>query len=138
MASLPFAQEIEGVTFGTTDLAALMKQLDAREAAGDNLSEDRRSEPRVRCRSFAIMTMLSGERRGAAYMIPLRNISRGGVAFLFNAPLEKGTRCSFRIVKPAGETMDTTGRIVRSNSVRKGAFETAIQLDEPIDLDLGA
>jgi hypothetical protein len=84
------------------------------------------------------MTLLSGSRKGAAFMIPLRNISSGGVAFLFDAAIEPGTRCMCRIVMPEGETMDAAGRIVRSAPIREGAFETAIQLDEPIDLDLAS
>ncbi len=138
MPTLPYAQEIERIRFGPAELKALMNELDARESRDSQAAHDRRAEARVRCRSFGILTLMSGPRYGTAYMIPLRNISSGGVAFLFDGSMETGTRCTFRIVSPDGNTLDAAGRIVRCAPIRDGAFEIALQLDEPVDLDLAS
>ncbi|MFQ5411291.1 MAG: PilZ domain-containing protein [Phycisphaerae bacterium] len=137
MPSLPRAVEIRPVAFEHQDLIELLDRLDARSAEQDADEGDLRSHERVTCRSFAIMTLCGAAKDDPLVMIPLRNISRGGVAFLYDHEIVAGTPCSLRIVLSEGDTIDVDGQVARCTWVAKRTYEIGLQLHDPLDLVVG-
>lgn len=136
MPSLPRAVEIRPVAFEHEDLIELLDRLDAHSAEQDAKECDLRSHERVTCRSFAILTMRGEAQRENPVMIPLRNISRGGVAFLYDRELVTGSPCSLKVVLPEGDTFDIEGQVVRCKWVAKCTYEIGLQLKDPLDLNV--
>jgi len=96
-------------------------------------SRCRRKHRRHDYRARNVALEVSGADGDAMLIATTRNISAGGVSFLFDQWLAPGTRCWIRLVDVHGKGHTVSGCVIHTRAFDKGLFEVGICFDEPID-----
>ena len=65
-------------------------------------------------------------------LLPLRNISAGGLSFLHRSMLHVGTTAAITIPHSNGKSLQRAGRVVRSRHVSGMVYEIGLQFDQPL------
>jgi hypothetical protein len=130
-SKLPSSVLIEPVKLNPTDLNRLLDELDA---AGVSPSTNRRGSERVACRRTVLLVTIDQNGFQSTFMIAVRDISEGGVAFLHRSMLHQGTRCTIRVRTPDQKWLVLGGSVVRSRYIRDMVYEVGLQLDATIDV----
>lgn len=134
--TLPQAIEVRSIDLSDEEVRSLLANLD--DVGGDQTpTTDQRRDERCACRSYAILAAIHGQDEEQSVMIPLRNLSQNGLAFLHDKRIEEGARCSVRIMLADGATLDLQGKVVRCREAGKGAFEVGLKLDQKIHVYIG-
>lgn len=112
-------------------IQALLDQLDTRAVTP---MSDRRRWPRHVYRAMVAVHPGSREHGDAAIRrVPTRNLSAGGLSFLFHRPLPIDLPCWVRLVMATGAEADAVGAVRFARSVEAEVFEVAIQFRDVID-----
>lgn len=115
------------------ELRQILDRLDKAEAEGEHHSE-RRADPRLRYRVRHLVVHVNQGGAEVAFVVPSRNISRGGMAFLHRRMLHVDTPCRVQVMLPGGEWLRVTARVVRCQHVNGVLHEIGLQFDKPITL----
>jgi len=83
----------------------------------------------------AIVYTKQGE-RDVAFIVPTRNVSSGGIAFLHSQMMHVGQPCVVQLATKDGSFIMVPGKVLRCNYVKQMMHEVAIQFDKPIDVSL--
>lgn len=111
---------------------ALDQLLDMMDCHPQTAGPTRRRHERYACRCKGLIIIdQSGYR--SIFTVPIRNVSRGGIAFLHRAMIHTGTPCQLLIRTPANGWIQASGKARRSRYVQIGIYEIGLQLDEEID-----
>lgn len=113
------------------ELANVLNDLDARTSVP---VEELRREKRLTCRSTGMFITIDQGGYSSSFLIPVRNVSKGGVAFLHRSMVHGGSRCKIKIKTPQGSWIEAEGKVVRSRHVQGVIHEIAVQFDHEIDL----
>jgi len=70
------------------------------------------------------------------FLIPARNISRGGLAFFHGGFVYEDSRCRFLLKTPDDQRVGINGKVVRCTPVEGRIHEVGVQFDQTIDINL--
>jgi len=93
----------------------------------------RRKHRRHDYRARNVALEVAGADGDAMLIATTRNISAGGISFLFDQRLAFGTKCWIRLVDVHGEGHTLSGYVVHARAFDKRLFEVGICFDEQID-----
>lgn len=115
----------------------LMDELDRTAAASGN-DQSCRVHERFPLRADAVIVKVEPTGLPAKqFVVPIRNISEGGVAFLHNAMLHAGTRCTLYVLLEKGRSFKTSGRVVRCRHLQGMIHEVGLKFDSEVSLVRG-
>ena len=73
------------------------------------------------------------------YQVSTRNISAGGVGFVHDRPLTRGTRATVALQPPAGPGVVLSGRVAWCREIHdftdRALHQVGVQFDQPVDID---
>ncbi len=114
--------------------AELMAELDQAATANGN-EKSRRLHERFSCRVDAVIVEIDPNGLPPKqFIVPIRNISEGGVAFLHGAMLRVGTHCTLYILLEKGRSFKTTGRVARCRYLQGMVHEIGLKFDAEVSL----
>ena len=93
----------------------------------------RRKHRRHDYRARNVALEVAGADGDSMLIATTRNISAGGISFLFDQRLAAGTTCWIRLVDVRGKGHTLSGYVVHARVFHKGLFEVGICFDEQID-----
>ena len=134
MAALSKEGPVRSIKLTPQEISKLMAELDQAATASGNEQSCRLHE-RFPCRADAVIVKI--EPHGLSpkqFVVPIRNISEGGVAFLHNTMLHLGTHCTIYVLLGKGRSFKTTGRVVRCRHLYGMIHEVGLKFDveEPL------
>jgi hypothetical protein len=88
------------------ELANALNDLDARTTVP---VEELRREERLTCHATGMFITIDQGGYSSSFLIPVRNVSKGGVAFLHRCMVHAGSRCKVRIKTPQGSGIEADG-----------------------------
>ena len=122
---------IKGVRVTRSELDVI---LDALDANGEHSHDELRQHRRVAFRAQNVL-MLRGESE-EALTIATRNLSQGGVAFLFGQYMHVGERIRVALVDPQkGEWSYKGAKVVRCHHIAKMLHEIGAEFDTRLPVD---
>ncbi len=131
-ASLPESVAISPIKMNTTALNRLLDELDAEKIIPPR---DNRAAKRVRCRRTAIIVIVNQHGYESTFLIPVRDVSPSGVAFLHRSMLHKDTECTVRIRTPKMRWLQVDGKVVRSRYIRDMIYEVGLRFNHQVDFE---
>jgi hypothetical protein len=114
------------------DLAIVLDRLD--RLVRDRETEERRRDYRVRIRVRAAVFYFVRDGFECGFVVPTRNVSRSGIAFLHQEELPLGTPCKVRLELVKGGRLDVRGQVARCRKVCGRTHEVGLAFHEPIDV----
>lgn len=123
---------ISSIKMMPTALNKLLDELDGNQIIPQL---DHRKADRHRCRYTAIIVVVNQHGYQSVFMIPVRDISKSGVAFLHRSMLHRDTPCEIRFRAPNRQWVQISGKVVRSRYVRDMIYEIGLKFDEAVDAD---
>jgi hypothetical protein len=129
----PMAQAVPIASIKMTreQLTLLLDELDKREIVPVN---QQRREERIPCRCTGMILTVEQQGHESVFAIPVRNVSRQGVAFLHRSMLHPGSRCRVEIRTQDRQWVCTAGKVVRSRHIRGMIYEIGLKFDQRIDV----
>ena len=114
--------------------AQIQKTLDQLDHSSPPPSPARKS-PRYSFRPKALIVRMRqpGATETGAYQVIGRNISSGGIGFLYGGYVHNGTRCTMQLVTPHGSWNDVAGTVIRCRYIEANVHEVAVSFDHVID-----
>ncbi len=134
--TMPQAIEVRSIDLSEEEVRSLQAKLDQANRA-DTPGTEKRANERLACFSNAILAFTQGQNETQSVMIPIRNMSQSGIAFLYDKRISEDTECVVRILLAAGSTLDLHGKVVRCRQAGKDAFEVGLKLDQEIHVSVG-
>ncbi|MGE0479860.1 MAG: response regulator [Phycisphaerae bacterium] len=118
------------------EIDALMQRLDAELTRGGASDKRRNERYATKGRSVTVEFLTPGER--VAHHVPVRNLSRTGLAFLLGQFVYNGTPCRVRLVSEFNREFALGAKIVRCRYLKgtRSVHEVAAHFDEPIVLEM--
>ncbi len=116
-------------------IAELMGRLDSAATAGGPEKNNRAHERIQLCADAVIVRVEPGDVPPMQFVVAIRNISEGGVAFLHNAMLSLGMHCTIYVLLEKGRSFKTTGKVVRCRHLQGMIHEVGLKFDSIISLD---
>jgi hypothetical protein len=113
---------------------ALDRMLDDLDAGNVIPTVDNRKANRISCRCTVVIVVINQGGYESTFLIPLRDLSSGGIAFLHRSMLHKGTLCTIRMRTPDLRWLQVHGRVVRSRYIRDMVYEVGLKFRDPVDL----
>ena len=96
---------------------------------------ERRSEKRAPHRGIAhLLVQIEDGRRRERYLVRTRDISRHGVGFLHNRPIDVSARCHIALITFDRRFAHHAGAIAACTKRADGMFEVGIRVDSSIAL----
>ena len=102
-------------------------------AQTDDVSANRRLHPRSPYRVRAAVVYAKQIDPNVAFVVPTRNISQGGIAFLHRHMMYVGQECTIQLAAMDGGWITVEGVIARCRHVKAMVHEIAVKFDEPLD-----
>ena len=137
MAALSKEGPVRSIKLSPQQITKLMAELDRAAAASGNEQGCRQHE-RFPCRADAVIVKI--EPTGLSpkqFVVPIRNISEGGVAFLHNTMLHHGTHCAIYVLLEKGRSFKTSGRVARCRHLQGMMHEVGLKFDVEVPLVRG-
>jgi hypothetical protein len=134
MATLSKEGPVRSIKLTSEQISELMQDLDNAASASGNEQSCRLHE-RFPCRADAVIVKIEPHGLPSKqFVVPIRNISEGGVAFLHNTMLHQGTHCTIYVLLEKGRSFKTTGRVVRCRYLHGMIHEVGLKFDveEPL------
>jgi hypothetical protein len=126
------------------DDAVLQKLLDELESASRpherlyRLLRPRRTHNRRRYRARGVTVTFTQHGEKVRLLVPPRNLSAGGIAFLCPIPVSPGITCQVTLV-PRGDQADAVAGVTRHcRRVTSGWYELGVEFDQQPEPDLFA
>jgi hypothetical protein len=123
---------LDEASAGAVDLAIVLDRLD--RLVHDRRTEERRGDYRVKIRVRAAIFHFLRDGFECGFIVPTRNVSRSGVAFLHQEGLPLETACKVRLELVKGGRLDIRGRVARCRQVYGKTHEIGVAFHEPIDV----
>ena len=114
----------------------VQKVLDKLDGAKGCRQLDQRDTTRYGYRAETIIVKVKHPKSSdmIEYIVPTRNLSKGGISILHCSYLHIGTECIPRIIDQNGNWKDVPGKVVRCRYVEGNIHEIAIQFDSFLKL----
>lgn len=123
---------VKTVRLSDDELKAVLDRLDAAETqAGKSKRRSERFDYRVK--NCVVNFHSSGAGSAAFYLVPTRNISAGGMAFLHGGFVYPGTHCVIQLISKYGSWKNVEARVVRCNYVIGAVHEIGVAFSGEID-----
>jgi len=106
--------------------------LDRLDGSNTGPERERRANERFSYRTLAIVHLQ--EPREVAYLVPTRNLSKGGLAILHGGFLHNGTRCMVSLITTQGAWNKGPSQVVRCRYLEAGIHEISLRFDNEIDV----
>lgn len=129
---LPDALNIRSVR---VDKSLLRRILDALDGSGCNFELNKRRYTRLSYRGRQVILYTKQTERDVAFIVPTRNISRGGMSFLHGQMMHIGQPCSIDLATNDGNWMTVDGVVVRCRHVRGMIHEIGLKFNSLINLE---
>lgn len=108
--------------------------MDAR-AQSPSGSERRRAPRYLYHRGLVVVHLRQpGSTASEPYLVPTRNLSKTGVAFLHGGFIHSGTECVMHLITRDGAWQSVPGQVVRCRFVESNIHEVGVQFTDPIEL----
>ena len=88
---------------------------------------------RYRLKGLVVHIRHPGAASATPYLVPTRNISRGGVSLLHGGFVHIGTRCLAQLITVRGSWHNIVATVVRCRYIERGIHEVSLQFDEEVD-----
>jgi hypothetical protein len=131
-SKLPESVSITPIKLDDEELDALLDEMDSVEMKP---AVNHRRHERVPCRCPGVLVIINQQGYQSTFWIPVRDISKGGIAFLHRSMLHKGTPCTIRVRTPGQKWLEVPGKIVRSRYLRNMIYEVGLQFNREIDVE---
>jgi hypothetical protein len=128
---LPESVAISSVKLSPDALDQMLDDLDANNVIP---TINYRKDGRVSCRCTVVIVVVNQRGYESTFIIPVRDLSSGGIAFLHRSMLHKGTQCTIRLRTPDLHWLQVRGRVVRSRYIRDMIYEVGLKFSESVDL----
>ena len=114
-----------------SQVEALLDQIDS---TADPAKVAKRREPWVRYRVFPLKVDISEPGGTARSVVAVaRNLSGGGMSFVFRGFLHIGTRCTIQLITIENAWQTVEGAVRRCELVAGQVHDIGVQFDEPVD-----
>ena len=112
-------------------IAALLEKLDT----GPEHDDPDRRTPRYRYRVKGLVVHMQqpGFSTPVPFLVPTRNISASGLAFLHGGFVHKGTRCLVQLITSYGTWTNVMASVVRCAFIEGNVHEVAIKFDSEVN-----
>lgn len=119
------------------DRAILIKVLDLLDKPQGHEPAEQRRGSRLRFRVHnAVVYPGDTASKGVAFVVPTRNLSADGMAFLHSHMMYTGRSCIVHLPSRTGKWVVVSATVVRCRHIRAMLHEVAVKFDRPIDLSL--
>jgi hypothetical protein len=116
------------------DKALLVRVLDLMDKSQSEASAEQRRGYRLRYRIRNAIIYPNSMDQTIAFVVPTRNLSAEGMAFLHSHMMYTGRSCLVQLPSRAGKWLPINATVVRCRHVRAMLHEVAVKFDQPIDL----
>ncbi len=131
-ATSPKPELVRTIRLDNTRVETLLDHLD--NLGGQPETEQRASERyRYRVKGCIVHLQQPGDGCSTPYLVPTRDISAGGLAFLHGGFVHTGTRCLIQLITAGGAWQNMPGVVVRCRYAEDGVHEVAIRFDSEIE-----
>ncbi|HNQ22046.1 MAG TPA: response regulator [Phycisphaerae bacterium] len=115
------------------DVRAMLDRLDE---GSDSAGADRRGSARYsyRVQGLLVKVRQPGDSSPTAFLVPTRNLSDGGVAFLHGSYVHCGSECSVQLLTTHGARQEARGTVVGCRLVEGGVHEVRVKFDDSVDV----
>ncbi|GMU22621.1 MAG: hypothetical protein AMXMBFR13_27060 [Phycisphaerae bacterium] len=124
-------KRVRTVHLSDAEIDELLDRMDSREHDGP----ERRSAPRFRYRAKAVPLHIhqAGTTSSIVYLVPTRNISAEGMAFLHGGFIYTGTPCVLQLITTCGSWNNVLGSVISCRHVSANIHEVGLKFQRPID-----
>jgi hypothetical protein len=129
---LPDALNIKSVR---VDKALLRRILDALDNNPCNFELNKRRHERLAYRGRQVILYTKQTERDIAFIVPTRNISRGGMSFLHGQMMHLDQPCTVDLASNDGNWLTVEGTVVRCRHIRGMIHEIGLKFSGLINLD---
>lgn len=129
---LPDALNIRSVR---VDKALLRRILDALDSSGCNFELNKRRHERLSYRGRQVILYTKQTERDVAFIVPTRNISRGGMSFLHGQMMHIGQACTVDLATNDGNWLSVDGVVVRCRHIRGMIHEIGLKFNGLVSLE---
>ena len=137
MKADPQASSIEAVKLDRTHLRLLLEEMDrvADEEARPAEGKSKRKHERRPYRVGSLKVTVRQNDREQTFIVPVRNISEGGLAFLHRSMLYGGTKCTVELECGPGDSIKVGAEVANCRRVTGLVHEIGLKFDSAIQLD---
>ncbi len=129
---LPDALNIKSVR---VDKALLRRILDALDNSGAGFELNKRRHERLAYRGRQVILYTKQTERDVAFIVPTRNISRGGMSFLHGQMMHIGQQCVVDLAANDGNWLTVEGTVVRCRHIRGMIHEIGLKFNSLVNLE---
>lgn len=129
---LPDALNIKSVR---VDKAILRRILDALDNNANASGHNKRRHERMSYRGRQVILYTKQTERDVAFVVPTRNISRGGLSFLHGQMMHLGQPCTVDLASSDGNWLTVEGTVVRCRHIRGMIHEIGLKFSGLINLE---
>jgi len=129
---LPDALNIRSVR---VDKGLLRRILDALDNSGCNFELNKRRHQRLQYRGRQVILYTKQTERDIAFIVPTRNISRGGMSFLHGQMMHIGQLCAVDLAAKDGTWLSVEGTVVRCRHIRGMIHEIGLKFNGLLNLE---
>ncbi len=112
----------------------LVRLLDLLDRTEGEVAQDQRQSRRLRFRVRNAIVLPGDNDRDIAFVVPTRNLSAHGMAFLHSHMMWDGRPCTVKLPTRGGAGLTVGATVVRCRHIRAMLHEVAVKFDQPIDL----
>jgi hypothetical protein len=116
------------------DKALLVRVLDIMDGSQAEAPTELRRGSRLRYRILNAIVYPDNMDRTIAFVVPTRNLSAEGMAFLHSHMMYSGRSCLVQLPSRMGKWLPINATVVRCRHIRAMLHEVAVKFDQPIDL----
>lgn len=116
------------------DKALLARVLDLMDQSQIDAQTEQRRGHRLRYRIRNAIIYPNNTDQNIAFVVPTRNLSAEGLAFLHSHMMYTGRSCLVQLPLRTGKWLPISATVVRCCHVRAMLHEVAVKFDQPIDL----
>ncbi len=115
-------------------IGELLDALDAKGKDGDDAAGKQQSTRfKYRIKALVVHMQQPGFSAPVPFLVPSRNISAGGVAFLHGGFVHPGTRCLVQLITSYGTWNNANGVVADCQLVEGSIHEVSVNFDCPVD-----
>jgi CheY-like chemotaxis protein len=128
----PYQKLVRTIRLDDRRIAQLLDQLDA-TAHKEGKLRARRPRYEYRVNGVVVHIQHPGSTVASPYLVPTRNLSQGGMAFLHGGFLHQGTRCLVQLVTARKAWENVLGRVVNCKHVSGNVHMVSLRFEHEID-----
>ncbi len=125
-------EPIVSIRLPEEEVRALLQRIEEEETVP---LEQRRRHGRHRFHRLGVILTVEQQGYKSTFRIPLRNLSRTGLAFLHRSMMHKGSACTAHIPAASGGWVQVRGCVARCRHVKGLVYEIGLRLDYEVDVE---